>query len=90
MPRKAKTHCSQLRIGSIYRHPKYGVIYMVDGYYLDPTSQRISNYWTARAVRKDGHLGREVGFYGEDMLCLDDKYDIVLKLKTKKKTRKKK
>ncbi|KKM24851.1 hypothetical protein LCGC14_1601020 [marine sediment metagenome] len=77
-----------LRIGSIYRDPTHGVIYIINGYFLDPDDQRVSNHWTARKVRKNGTLGVEVSFYGGPMVCLDRKYDIVTLCKPKKKEKK--
>lgn len=47
----------QLYRGKHYVHPEDGLITITDGYYLDPTSSRVSNHWhwTIHRTGETGH-----------------------------------
>lgn len=51
-------------IGKVYLR-KLKPIYIIDGYYTDPTYGRLSNHWTWRPVKKDGTLGKRQNGYGD-------------------------
>lgn len=75
-----------LKVGSLYQHPEHGVVCITNCRVLFGSFGRLSNHWTARKVKWDGSLGREVSFYGEHLACLDDQYELrFLKKKAAKK-----
>lgn len=55
---------SSMKIGAIIRHPDGRRVKVIDGYYLDPTYGRVSNWWSWREVLKRGGLGKIESGYG--------------------------
>jgi hypothetical protein len=62
------------QIGKVYKHPDFGVILITGGAY--ERNGRISNFWNAREVKRDGTLKRvALGFYG--VVCPEVKCTVV-------------
>jgi len=54
-------------------------VYILDGYYLDPIYQRLSNFWQWRKVNEDGTLGEKENGYGL-FSDIDKEYEVVVKV----------
>lgn len=56
--------CPTMRIGATIQHPDGYAVKVLDGCYLDPIYNRVSNWWTWQRVNDDGTLGEPVSGYG--------------------------
>jgi hypothetical protein len=70
-------------IGSVVNYHKskteYYPVYIIEGFYLDPVYQRLSNHWKWRKINNDGTLGDKEADYGL-FSAIDKECDIETKI----------
>jgi len=59
---------------------EYYPVYIVEGFYLDPVYQRLSNAWKWRKINEDGTLGEKESDYGL-FSKVDREYEVEIKIK---------